>query len=47
MMAVTTMRTAAMATAKVTVMATAATSLPLLKFVRVGRWHEDGDEWQF
>jgi hypothetical protein len=30
--------------AKVTVMVTAAASLPWLKFVRVGRWCKDEDE---
>ncbi len=29
--------------AKAMVMATAAASLPLLKFVRVGRWRKDGE----
>ncbi len=44
MKAATTMRTAAMVTAKATMMATATASLPWLKFIRVGRWREDGDE---
>ncbi len=36
--------TAAAAMAKAMVMVTAATSLPWLKFVRVGRWRKDGDQ---